>query len=286
MANRHLPEEHPVVARDGRGRPVRNVTDILPGLASGQGLGPPIHPEALPLAKPPAVADPKNLPRRRRPRPAPAPQGLIPWPQNASGALVGGPWPAPPVSAPAPESLGSADWWATASVGSSEEAIRLLESLISGQGAKAPQQWIRVARLWREWQRQLVIGELDREPTLNQVLEALAIPTPTLISYLQSGITALAVAQSQVRLALGLPKVVSAAVASATDIENGFQDRRLLFDASGLTTKGGPAVVINNSNQQTVAPVATAPAVLQNLANMIDADVREAEAIDVEVEDV
>lgn len=290
ISRRELPR-HPILARTSDGYPIQAYSDAKRLTLEGQTLAPPLHPKSPAVNRREVTMEKDNkLTRVKKPRPkAAARQALIPWPTNSLGNILGGPWPSPPADAPPPESLGSLDWWSTASLGSSEEAIRLLESLISGQGPKAPAPLVRLAKLWRQWELDFSSGSIPQPPTLNQAAQALALAPAQVISFLQSGISALALAQSQVRLALGMPQVVAAAVASATDNENGFQDRKLLFEASGLITKaGGPAVVINNSNTQTTQPLATTPAVLQNLADAIDADIREAEseAIDGDFEDV
>lgn len=294
MNNSKLPEAAkgaPPLARTPEGTPLRDYTSIHDRRKQGLPVAPPLTPEVSLEPNPLEFQDPKRGPSPRRKR-SPKTLGaspeasLILWPTSESGSISGGPWPSPPIEAPAPESLGSLDWWAQASLGSSEEAIRLLESLISGQGLKAPQNLVRVAKIFREWQRQYSLGQLTQPPTLNQACQALGQNPSQIISFLQSGISSLALMQSQVRLALGTPRVVAAAVAAATDPAAGFQDRKLIFEATGLITKGsGPAVVINNSNNQIASPLATAPAILQNISDMIDADVREAEAIDVEIED-
>lgn len=278
-------EPPPPLARTPDGTPLRDYTAIHERRQRNLPVAPPLTPEVSLEPNQLEFQDPKlqKRPRHRRSRPV---EGLIPWPIAETGAISGGPWPSPPAEALAPEALGSLDWWAQASLGSSEEAIRLLESLISGQGLKAPQNLVRVAKIFREWQRQYSLGQLSQPPTLNQACQALGQNPTQIISFLQSGISSLALMQSQVRLALGTPRVVAAAVAAATDPATGFQDRKLIFEATGLITKGsGPAVVINNSNNQIASPLATAPAILQNISDMIDADVREAEAIDAEIED-
>ena len=280
-------EPPPPLARTPDGNPLRDYTSIHERRQRNLPVAPPLTPEISLKPNPLEFQDPKRQKRpRRRLRSETPVEGLIPWPIAETGAISGGPWPPPPAEALAPESLGSLDWWAQASLGSSEEAIRLLESLISGQGLKAPQNLVKVAKIFREWQRQYSLGQLTKPPTLNQACQALGQNPTQIISFLQSGISSLALMQSQVRLALGTPRVVAAAVAAATDPAAGFQDRKLIFEATGLITKGsGPAVVINNSNNQIASPLATAPAILQNISDMIDADVREAEAIDAEIED-
>ena len=286
ISRRELPS-HPILARTQDGFPIQSFVDAKEITREGQPLAPPLNPKAPVATNRQLNQEKDNRGTMSKPSTPRSAQGLIPWPVNSAGNLVGGPWPEPPADAPPPESLGSLDWWSTASLGSSNEAIKLLESLLSGQGSKAPAHLVRLAKLWRQWELDFTSGSIPYPPTLNQAAQALSLSPAQVISFLQSGISALALAQSQVRLALGMPQVVAAAVASATDNENGFQDRKLLFEASGLITKsGGPAVVIHNSNTQTTQPLATTPAILQKLSDAIDADIREAEAVDGDFQDV
>lgn len=286
ISRRELPS-HPILARTQDGLPIQSFVDAKEITLEGQPLAPPLNPKAPAATNRQLSQEKDNRGTMSKPSTSRSAQGLIPWPVNSAGNLVGGPWPEPPADAPPPESLGSLDWWSTASLGSSNEAIKLLESLLSGQGSKAQAPLVRLAKLWRQWELDFTSGSIPYPPTLNQAAQALSLNPAQVISFLQSGISALALAQSQVRLALGMPQVVAAAVASATDNENGFQDRKLLFEASGLITKsGGPAVVINNSNTQTTQPLATTPAILQKLSDAIDADIREAEAVDGDFQDV
>ena len=272
-----------IIARDYKGKPLRSFVDIKSQKDQGLEVNPPLNPKMGNLDEP-KFLDPSFSPRKRKKRfkmkkvvKSPQSTSLISWPKTSSGSLVGGPWPSPPLDAPSPESLGSLDWWAQASLGGSSAFLLLLESLLSGQGHKASKDWVQFARLYREWERLYSEGSLTSAPTLNQVSHALGTSDSSLISYLQFGISSLSLAQAQVRLAMALPSVVAASAASAANIESGFQDRKLLMEASGLLTKSGPSVVINNSNNQTIAPAAVAPQALQNLADMIDSQIRDVE---------
>lgn len=264
------PNEY-VLARAEDGDPLTTYREVQERIERGEEVLPPISPDSgsnpLPARAPRALA-----PRSR----AASMQGL--WPLGRNGQIVGGPWPDPPADAPPPETIGSGSWWATTTLGSDESIVSLIESLISGQGSRADRRWTAISKIYREWERRYEMGTIQFSPTLNQALHALSIPATDLIPFLQQGIGQLSQSAAQVRMALGAGKIVSAAVESATDIENGFQDRKLLFEALGLTTKG-PLVQVNQANttntQIVNAQVPAQPKALQNLTSVIDGEIRE-----------
>lgn len=278
-----------VLARSPSGEPVTSYRELKELETSGLPLHPPISPTDLPaLSRKSVERKPGRIQKWNRPSSTRSSLGLIAWPTTRSGSLVGGPWPAPPhpSQVPPPESLGSASWWATSTLGSEEQLILMVESLISGQGSRADSRWIRLCQLYREWERLYNLGDLPQLPSLNALIHTLELPLGELIPFLQSGIRNLSLSTAQVRLAVAAPQVVEASLRGAYDVENGFQDRKLLFEALGLTTRS-PLVAVNNSNSQTVIatgqPVAAQPKALQKLSNAIDFDMREAEAVDAEV---
>lgn len=265
------PNEY-VLARAEDGEPLTTYREVQERIERGETTLPPISPDSGSNPLPPRALAPRHRPV------APSAPATGFWPLGRNGQIVGGPWPDPPTDAPPPETIGSGSWWATTTLGSDESIVSLIESLVSGQGSRADRRWVAISRLYREWERRYELGAIQFPPTLNQALHALSIPSTDLVPFIQQGIGQLSQSAAQVRMALGAGKVVSAAVESATDIENGFQDRKLLFEALGLTTKG-PLVQVNQANttntQIVNAPVAAQPKALQNLTSVIDGEIRE-----------
>lgn len=264
-----------VLGRAEDGTPLTTYRELQEAHEQGNLVHPPINPDSGTHPSPS-----RELPARTSIRSPKAPSDPGFWPRTRTGRVVGGPWPSPPSDAPTPETPGSGSWWATTTLGSEQALVSLVESLISGQGLRADRRWVQISRLYREWERGYEAGELPFPSSLNQVLHALDIPASDLVPFIQQGINQLAQSAAQVRMALGAGKIVDAAVQSASDIENGFQDRKLLFEALGLTTRG-PLVQVNQANNNTnniaMAPVAAQPKVLQHLTDVIDAEIREVE---------
>ena len=263
-----------VLGRGADGQPLTTYLEVQTALATGEEVSPPIHPLSGKLERPDPT--PRGVRSGRRGRGAMAPtREALPFPA--------------PVPAPPPETPGSASWWATTTLGSEGRVIDTLEAIISGQGTRADRRWVQLTELFRHWEQQFLSGALPYPPTLNQAVATLSIPIDALIPFLQTNLTRLALTGAQVRMAMGADKLVGTALQSANDIENGFQDRKLLFEALGLTFRS-PLVQVNQANTTNIstAPVAAQPKALRNLSNTLDASIREAEGeiIDAEVVDV
>ena len=280
-----------VLGRSPDGDPITSYREAKELETGGVQLHPPIGPTTPPPLRRREVERPPRKFRHRTGMSRSAQTSglsLISWPTTKSGSLIGGPWPSPPhpSQVPPPETLGSASWWATSTLGSEEQLILLAESLISGQGSRADSRWIKLCQLYREWERLYNLGDIPQLPSLNALIQTLDLPLGDLIPFLQSGIRHLSLSTAQVRLAVAAPQVVEAALRGAYDVESGFQDRKLLFEALGLTTRS-PLVAVNNSNSQTVVatgqPIAAQPKALQKLTNAIDIDMRESEAVEGEI---
>src|SRR6185369_6551378 len=93
----------------------------------------------------------------------------------------------PSAEALPPDHPGSTDWTLNLMFGSVEDGVRMLESVINGQGESAREQWVELCVLYRHWQWLFEREDLPLPPTMNQVCYSLGIDTAQLLTEIQRG---------------------------------------------------------------------------------------------------
>jgi hypothetical protein len=141
--------------------------------------------------------------------------------------------------------VGGVDWTFTNMFGSVEEGVRMVESLVAGQGAKAEQKWILFLLAYRNKQEEALA--LGREaPSLNSICALLEIEAPEFLGTIVQGIKRLSVALGQVKVAQAIGEVIESSLEAARDPEKGSKDREMLLKMGGmLEDKAGVSVSVN-----------------------------------------
>lgn len=182
---------------------------------------------------------------------------IINYPINENGDLVtrrsGLTRMKPRLDAPPANQPGSVDWSMTMLFGSRETAVKMIESLVAGQGENADEKWVRFVLLYKQWTIQHEKGELEEAPTFNQVCHSLDFDTKTFISELQTSVQSLMKLMAQTKAALHAPQVVSNLILMATDPMADVKSIELALKLGGvMEDKAGMNVQINNTNQNAV----------------------------------
>lgn len=155
----------------------------------------------------------------------------------------------PSDKAPSPNQAGSIDWTIVTLFGSTEAGVRMIESLVAGQGANAEDKWIEFCLLYRQWELKWRLGELPEKPTLNQVCYALEMETALFLRGLQREIQSVMTTVGSLKATLRVPDVVDKVVEVALSDEGDVNDRKLALELGGaLQPKGGIQVNVNQQN--------------------------------------
>lgn len=145
------------------------------------------------------------------------------------------------------EQIGGLDWTFQNMFGSVEKGIRLVESLVVGQGSRADKDWAMFLLAYQsEKERAAAHGE--GVPSLNSIAAALDLKVSDLVGKMVEGVTQLNLALAKVQVASAMPALVDSAIQSAMTLEGG-KDREMLFKVGGLIQdqKGGVNVSVSQN---------------------------------------
>lgn len=155
----------------------------------------------------------------------------------------------PRLDAPPPSQIGSIDWTMAHLFGDRDKAVEIIESLVAGQGENADEKWVRFVLLYRQWQIQHMRGELEYEPTLNQVCHTLNFDAKDFISELQGGIQNLFTKVGSLKATMAIPAIVDKVIEVAESDEGTKADRELALKLGGMLDEhNGINIQINNQN--------------------------------------
>lgn len=140
------------------------------------------------------------------------------------------------------EQVGGLDWTFTQMFGSPEEGIKMVESLVAGQGPKADPRWIQFL-LACKYKRERAEELGHPVPSLNSLMALLGFEQAEFMALLVQGVRDLSVALGKIKVAKAIPEVLDSTLAASRDLEKGGKDRETLLKIGGiLEDKGGLSV--------------------------------------------
>ncbi len=152
------------------------------------------------------------------------------------------------------EQVGGVDWTFNAMFGGGEDGVKIVESLVVGQGPGANQAWTTFLLAYTH-QKELAERENRPAPSLNAILAAIDVPAGVLLDSIVSSVRQLNARIAQIKISQAADIVREAALMAAMDPEKGFKDREMLLKSAGVIESGGGPGVQVNVNQQVAVKV-------------------------------